>query len=171
MTVGVGVIALPVYVLLLMAETVALEMPMAETVTEHVADFPFAVFAVMVAEPGLTALTVPPETVATEVFELLHVTVLFVAFEGYTVAVREELSPGFMLSEFLLSVTLVGLMLCTVTEMLTDLPLVAKYPRIVAVPGATALTVTAVELAETVATEVFELLHEIAFSGCSVLPV
>ena len=48
---------------------------------------PLAV-AVMVAVPTATALTVPLFTVATEELELDQVTVLSVAVEGLTVAVR-----------------------------------------------------------------------------------
>ena len=51
------------------------------TVTWQVADLLPAV-EVIVAVPSATAVTVPFDTVATEVFELDHVTVLFVAFAG-----------------------------------------------------------------------------------------
>ena len=57
------------------------------TVTEQVPDFPPAV-AVIVTVPGDTAVTVPLLTVATAWFELAQVTVLLVAVEGLTVAVR-----------------------------------------------------------------------------------
>ena len=62
------------------------------TVTWQVADLLPAV-AVIVAVPSATAVTVPFDTVATEVFELDHVTVLFVAFEGCTVAVKVPVFP------------------------------------------------------------------------------
>ena len=54
--------------------------------------FPPAV-AVIVVEPTFKGLTVPPETDATEVFELDHFTVLSVAFVGFTVAVILYESP------------------------------------------------------------------------------
>ena len=43
--------------------------------------------------PTPFALTVPPETVATLALEVVQVTLLSVAFEGLTVAVRVSLSP------------------------------------------------------------------------------
>ena len=43
--------------------------------------------------PSATAVTVPPWIVATEVFELDHVTALFVAFAGCTVAVKVPVPP------------------------------------------------------------------------------
>ena len=49
--------------------------------------------AVIVAVPGPTAVTLPPETVATEAFEVVQVTVLLVAFDGLTVAVSVEEPP------------------------------------------------------------------------------
>jgi hypothetical protein len=61
--------------------------PFGVTVTSQVAVLPLAV-AVMVAVPTATPLTVPLFTVATEELELDQVTVLSVAFEGLTVAVR-----------------------------------------------------------------------------------
>jgi hypothetical protein len=64
------------------------------TVTWQVADLPPAV-AVIVDVPSATAVTVPPWTVATELFELDQVTVLSVAFAGLTVAVREPVAPTF----------------------------------------------------------------------------
>ena len=52
------------------------------TVTVQVAFWPPDVVAVIVAVPGPTAVTLPPETVATEAFEVVQVTVLLVAFVG-----------------------------------------------------------------------------------------
>ena len=61
------------------------------TVTVQLADFPPAL-AVMVAVPAPTALTVPPDTVATPVFEDVQVT-LVDAEEGVMVAVSIPLEP------------------------------------------------------------------------------
>jgi hypothetical protein len=47
----------------------------------------------MVAVPVATAVTVPPDTVATEGALLLHVTFLFVALDGATVAVKASELP------------------------------------------------------------------------------
>ena len=47
------------------------------------ADFPFAVVTVIVVVPAPCAVTTPLEsTVATDVFSLLQLTFLFVAFDG-----------------------------------------------------------------------------------------
>ena len=54
---------------------------------------PSVVFAVMTAFPGARAVTFPLETDATELFELLHSTSLYVASSGFTVATRVRLSP------------------------------------------------------------------------------
>ena len=74
------------------------------TVTEQVADLPPAE-AVIVAEPSATAVTFPPLTVATDVFELDQVTVLSVAFEGATVAVNVTVPPISSVTELWLRVT------------------------------------------------------------------
>lgn len=63
------------------------------TVTVQVAFWPPDVVAVIVAVPGPTAVTLPPETVAIEAFEVVHVTVLLVALDGVTVAVSVEEPP------------------------------------------------------------------------------
>jgi hypothetical protein len=68
--------------------------PGTETVTAQVAVlFPSAVVTVMDAVPAATAVTVPFDTVATEVALLLHVTFLFVALAGATVAVKASVFP------------------------------------------------------------------------------
>ena len=61
------------------------------TVIEHDAVFPpLIVFAVMVTVPADTPVTTPSaETKATESFVLLHVTDLFAALEGETVADKD----------------------------------------------------------------------------------
>lgn len=68
------------------------------TVTVQVAFWPPDVVAVIVAVPGPTAVTLPPETVATEAFEVVQVTVLLVAFDGLTVAVSVEEPPALRVS-------------------------------------------------------------------------
>ena len=65
-----------------------------DTVTVQVAVL-FPAFAVIVAVPAATAVTLPPLTVAIFVLLLLHVTVLSVALLGLTVAVSVVLSPVF----------------------------------------------------------------------------
>ena len=67
------------------------------TVTEHVAVFPPSfVVTVMVAVPAALAVTTPEDdTVATDVLLDDHVTDLFVALEGVTVAVKVQDSPSF----------------------------------------------------------------------------
>ena len=71
----------------------------------QVADFPPAV-AVITVCPAESAVTVPPETLATAGADELHVTVLSVAFDGLTVAVKVEVSPAVMSSVEAESVTL-----------------------------------------------------------------
>jgi hypothetical protein len=64
------------------------------TLTEQVAVLlPSKVVTVIVAFPAETALTVPPDTLATALLLLLHDTFLFVALEGETVALRVSLPP------------------------------------------------------------------------------
>ena len=78
------------------------------TVIVAVAALPFEVFAVIVAVPALTPLTVPFETVAMLVSLEVHVIVLFVALDGETVAERVVVAPTATLAE-------VGLILTDVT--------------------------------------------------------
>ncbi|MNN09726.1 hypothetical protein D3C81_1226210 [compost metagenome] len=66
---------------------------------------PSTVVTVMVAVPGLTALTTPSFTVATDKSEVLQVTDLLLADSGRTFAVKASLSPGANVSVSLLSVT------------------------------------------------------------------
>ena len=72
------------------------------TVTTQVAVLlPLAVFTVMVAVPGLTAVTRPFTTVATAGSLLLQVTVLLVALLGVTVKVKVPVAqPTVRLSVF-----------------------------------------------------------------------
>ena len=53
----------------------------------------FLTVAVIVAVPAPFAVTTPPYTVATLPFEVDHTTVLSVAFDGFTVAIRVRFSP------------------------------------------------------------------------------
>jgi hypothetical protein len=83
----------------------------------QVADFVLsaALLAVMVAVPALTAVTVPLLTVATPLLLLDHVTFLFVALLGATVATSVSLLPTVRLVDGLLSVTPVTATLAEVT--------------------------------------------------------
>ena len=63
------------------------------TFTVTVAVLPLLVFAVTVALPTPTAVILPFDTVATDLFDVVHVTVLFVAFVGAIVAVTVVLCP------------------------------------------------------------------------------
>lgn len=89
-------------------ETEKLETEVA-TVTTHCAVSPLEVFAVMVAEPTLTAFTRPLSfTVATAVLELVQVTVLLEASLGFTVAVSLAVALGLSERVVLSRVTLVA---------------------------------------------------------------
>ena len=80
----------------------------AVTATSHVAftPLPSAALQVMVAVPADTAVTTPLLfTVATDMSVLLHVSSLFVAFEGEIVAASVEVSPSVMGSEEVFKVT------------------------------------------------------------------
>jgi hypothetical protein len=114
------------------------------TVIADVAVFaPSCVVTVMVALPKATPVTKPVElTVATDALLVLHVTFLFVAFEGATVAVNCVVAPTFTLA-------LVGDTVTPVTGtvvLLTVMALVAVlFPScvvtvMVAVPCATPVT-------------------------------
>ena len=108
------------------------------TFTVQVAVFSPA-FAVMVAVPAFTAVTFPSFTVATDVFEELHVTVLSVASSGFTVAVSVASSPSVNSSVVLSSVTEVTATngFSTVTEQVADFP--PAWAVMVALPAWTAL--------------------------------
>ena len=86
------------------------------TVTLHSAVFPPSfVVTVIVASPAPTAVTFPLwSTVATPGVLLSHVTLLFVAVEGDTVALRFVVSPTLRLTELLSSLTPVTLIPFTV---------------------------------------------------------
>jgi len=81
------------------------------TVSAHSALlFPSTVFTVIFVVPALTATTLPFVSTVAMVESLDdHVTFLFVAFAGKTVAVRVSFAPTTSDNVVLLSVTLVGL--------------------------------------------------------------
>ena len=64
------------------------------TVTVQVAFWPPEAVAVIVAVPAPTAVTFPPETVATDGLDVVQVTVLLVALDGVTVAVSVDEPPA-----------------------------------------------------------------------------
>ena len=85
------------------------------TVTVQVAVLPPSAVTVIVASPTPTAVTFPFwSTVATPGVLLSHVTLLFVAVEGDTVALRFVVSPTLRLTELLSSLTPVTLIPFTV---------------------------------------------------------
>ena len=85
------------------------------TVTVQVAVLPPSAVTVIVASPAPTAVTFPLwSTVATPGVLLSHVTLLFVAVEGDTVALRFVVSPTLRLTELLSSLTPVTLIPFTV---------------------------------------------------------
>ena len=109
----------------------------ASTVTLQVAFLPLLVVAVIVAVPLPTAVTFPFATVATDCTELVHVTDLFVALLGKTVAVSVSLSPISNVKEVLLSDTEVTSTTSdagslTVTVQIAVLPLCAVAVIVVA---------------------------------------
>ena len=108
--------------------------------------------------PDFTALTVPLLTVATEVLELVHITFLFVALDGETVAVSVSLSPAVRVSVLLFSLTdsTLTAFAFTVTLHSAVLPPSDVVTLIVEVPDFTALTIPSL----TVAMEVLELVHD-----------
>jgi hypothetical protein len=118
---------------------------------------PSVVVTVIVAFPAATAVTKPlDETLATESALLLHVTVLFVALEGATVAVNVSVLPTARLVDVLFNVTPVTATGVTVTMQVAVILPSAVLTVIVALPAAMAVTNP---LDETVATEVELLLH------------
>ena len=72
---------------------------------------------VMVAVPAALAVTLPLLlTVATFVFEDFHVTALFVAFDGVTVAFRVRVSAGFKVALVLFNVSFVTILFATIVN-------------------------------------------------------
>ena len=123
---------------------------------------------VIVALPAFSAVTVPPETEATEASELVHVTVLSVALSGDTVALRASVSPSVSVAVVLLMVMPVTAITFafTVTSQVAALP--PHDAMMVALPAFSAVTVPP----ETEATEASELVHvtvlSVALSGDTV---
>ena len=132
------------------------------TVTAQVAIFSPA-FAVMVAVPAVTAVTLPSFTVATAAFEELQVTVLSVASSGFTVAVSVY-SPPSVSSNFVLSkvmeVTATVAFLTVTAQIAVFSP---AFAVMVAVPAFTAVTLPSF----TVATAAFEELQVTVLSVAS----
>jgi hypothetical protein len=99
-------------------------------------------------------VTVPADTVAKFALLVVHVTLLLVALEGVTVAVRVPVAPTEVsvrvAGEMVMPVT--GTVMVTVTAQVAVLPPSAVVAVIVALPAATAVTRPVVEL--TVATAV-----------------
>lgn len=128
------------------------------TLTVQFAVFPFTVLTVMVVAPSLTAVTLPELfTVATDEFEVDHVTVLFVALEGDIVADRVYVLPSpVKVTDVFDKLTFVGLtVVSTVTMQVAVFPFTV-FAVIVAIPSPTAVTLP--ELF-TVATDEFEVDH------------
>ena len=125
------------------------------TVTVQVAVLlPSAVFTVIVAEPPATAVTFPLEsTEATDVLELVQVTLLFVASLGVIVAVKVSVDPFDKDKVLLLRLTPVTGAVTVTVQVEDNPPAVAV---IVAEPPATAVTLP---LESTVATDVLELVQ------------
>jgi len=128
------------------------------TVTVQVAVLlPSAVVTVTVAVPAVTAVTTPPDTVATAGAPLLHVTFWLVALEGAIAAVKVSVPPTKRLADDLFRVTPVTVTtaLLTVTAQAAVLPPSTVVAVITADPAATAVTTPF----DTVALEVSLLLH------------
>ena len=137
------------------------------TVTAQVAVLePSAVVTVIVAEPAVTAVTLPVlSTVATAVLLLFQEIDLLVALEGATVAVSVVVEPTFKVALVLLKVTLeTGTF--TVTAQVAVLEPSAVVTVMVAEPAVTAVTLPVLS---TVATAVLLLFQEtdllVALSG------
>jgi hypothetical protein len=125
----------------------------------------------MLALPADTAVTTPPDTVAIAVLLLLHVTFLFVALAGATVAVSVSVLPTVMLVVVLFKVMPVTgtLAAVTVTVQVAVLLPSAVVTVMVALPADTAVTTP---LNDTIATALLLLLHDtfllVAFAGLTV---
>lgn len=93
------------------------------TVTVQVAFWPPLDVAVIVAVPAPIAVTLPPETVATEALEVVQVTVLSVASDGETVAVNVEEPPTLRVSDdWLIDMPVVGMSISHVIKTAPGLP-------------------------------------------------
>ena len=94
------------------------------------------------ALPAFNAITLPLDTVATEVLLLLHVIFLLVALSGLTVALRVNSSPSVISYDVLSNVTLsTGYTLAlTVTSQVAVLPPSSVLTVMVALPALIAVT-------------------------------
>jgi hypothetical protein len=130
------------------------------TVTPHVAILPpSAVFTVIVALPMVFPVTTPLElTVATAALLLDHVTVLFAAFDGATVALSVSVAPTITDNVVLSRLTPVTSTGFTVTLVVAVFPPSAVFAVIIAVPTLFPVTIPSVP---TVATAVLLLVHVI----------
>ena len=131
------------------------------TVIVHVAVLlPSSVVTVIVVDPAFRAVTLPLDTVATEVLLLFQLTFLLVALLGLIVAVRVYSSPSVISWEVLSRVTPVTgyTFALTVTSHIAVLPPSSVVTIIIAEPALTAVTLPL----DTVATEVL-LLFQLTF--------
>ena len=131
------------------------------TVISHPAVLPpSSVDTLMITVPALTAVTLPSVTVATAVLLLLHITFLFVASSGVTVAVRVNSSPTSISATVLSRLTPVTAMtsVSTVTSHDAVLPPSSVVTVTVVLPTANPVIFPAV----TVATFVSELFQTTA---------
>ena len=139
----------------------------ASTVTLQVADCSPA-FAVMTADPAFRAVTLPFSTVATVASEVLHVTDLFVASSGFTVAVSVSLSPSVNTSSGLLRVIEVTAITFAFTVTLHVAVLSPAFAVMTADPAFSAVTLPFSTVA-TVASDVLQVtVLSVASSGFTV---
>ena len=113
-----------------------------ETVSLQLAVLPFAVLAVIVVFPAFLAVIFPPDvTVATAVLEDVHVTVLFVVFDGAIVAISVNVVFVVMTPDVLFSVMEDALTVAALTVTLqVCFFLLAVCTVMTAVPGLIPLT-------------------------------
>ena len=158
LTVAVNIILFPFTMLIVLEFNVTPLTFIGVTVTKHVAFLlPSSVVTVIVVVPTDFAVTTPElDTVATLVLLLVHVTFLFAALLGDTVAVNVLILPFTMLIVLELKVTPLTLIGVTVTSHVAFLLPSSVVTVIVAVPTDFAV-ITPVE--DTVATLVLLLVH------------
>jgi copper chaperone CopZ len=147
--------------------------PEAVTVTAQVAVLPpSAVVTVIVAFPAATGVTTPEMlTDATEVLLEAQVTLLFVAFDGLTVAVSVPVAPPTVNESVVgLNVTPVTATFCatTVAAQVAVFPPSAVVTVIVAVPAATGVTTPALTVATAVLLDDQVTFVFVAFEGLTV---
>ena len=123
----------------LLSSTDSTAMTFLATTTLQVADLSPA-FAVIVASPSLTAVTLPLSTVAIAASEVDQVTVLSVALSGLTVAVSVSASPSTNSTDVLLSTTDSTAMTFLVTTTLQVADLSPTLAVMVASPSLIAVT-------------------------------